>query len=731
MSNFVSVEREPVVFHSLLIEYFRGFNSAISIPLDASAIVVSGANGRGKTSLFDAIQWLVMGRIERLEELRYRKEEHIVNIYAPPGSKAKVIGKLKLDSSSELVTVTRIGDSDSSVLEIQLNNGTIVGEKAEAWLRKGLGKSDLELEEDAFNREFLSAGLLQQDVVREFLSANPADRHQILSRMLGISAITEFITKLDESVKLTSGWIRELKTDLGKTRESVNEAELQIKEITTRIEAAPLLTGAIEKLRNKAGELDAGFLLEGYSDNIESSIEPFISHLKQCKQLLTRLVEWTDTSYLHFQKKPITVLEELLERSSDLEKQIESEKSSLEADRNTEAALLNKVRDIRTKTDNFRQIAALAIPLLTDQCPVCKQKIDPKHVKKHLESVIANQTDLLEAEQSHRRIQESISTREKSLLQLKANYDNTIAEKNAIEEWEIRSNSLFNELVRIEKSLGSIGYTVPTGDLASVGNWLPLLKDWVSENLDKLTSLEMIAENVLAAQSVSIEHRKLKRLEPELAHLRGQQTEKEKTLDKANRSLTDRRLLLQIAKEKEVEVVEEIFNELQPVVQDLFSRLAPHPTFRRLSISHELYYGRGTSIPRAIDPLYSLEVNPSIVFSSAQANVAAICYFLALAFSSSTTDFGFVLLDDPLQSMDDVNVLGLSDLCRFLRKAKQLIIATHEDRLSSLLLRKLTSRDEPFQTLELDFRSWNSQGPIIKEERIGLTPVEPVLADLS
>lgn len=50
----------------------------------------------------------------------------------------------------------------------------------------------------------------------------------------------------------------ELKTDLGKTRESVNEVELQIKEITTRIEAAPLLTEAIEKLRNKASELDAG-----------------------------------------------------------------------------------------------------------------------------------------------------------------------------------------------------------------------------------------------------------------------------------------------------------------------------------------------------------------------------------------------------------------------------------------------------------------------------------------
>jgi len=80
--------------------------------------------------------------------------------------------------------------------------------------------------------------------------------------------------------------------------------------------------------------------------------------------------------------------------------------------------------------------------------------------------------------------------------------------------------------------------------------------------------------------------------------------------------------------------------------------------------------------------------------------------------------------------MDDVNVLGLSDLCRFLRKEKQLIVATHEDRLSNLLLRKLISRDEPFQTIMFDFRSWNSQGHIIKDERFEVAPAEPILSSL-
>lgn len=121
MSDLGSAKPEPLIFHSLVVEYFRGFNAGTPIPLDASAVVVSGANGRGKTSLFDAIQWLILGRIERLQELRYKKEEYIVNKYAPSGSKAKVMGKLRLDKSGDLTTVTRTGDSNNSILEVERN----------------------------------------------------------------------------------------------------------------------------------------------------------------------------------------------------------------------------------------------------------------------------------------------------------------------------------------------------------------------------------------------------------------------------------------------------------------------------------------------------------------------------------------------------------------------------------------------------------------------------------
>ncbi len=72
------------------IEGFRGFNRRQRIDLHASAVIVVGPNGTGKTSFFDAVQWLLLGSLRRLERWRVRKNaEHIVNRYR--GSEPAVV----------------------------------------------------------------------------------------------------------------------------------------------------------------------------------------------------------------------------------------------------------------------------------------------------------------------------------------------------------------------------------------------------------------------------------------------------------------------------------------------------------------------------------------------------------------------------------------------------------------------------------------------------------------
>src|ERR1035437_5843358 len=55
------MEPEPVVIRWVSIQNFRGFRAERTIDLAASATIVSGSNGKGKTSFFDALQWLLLG----------------------------------------------------------------------------------------------------------------------------------------------------------------------------------------------------------------------------------------------------------------------------------------------------------------------------------------------------------------------------------------------------------------------------------------------------------------------------------------------------------------------------------------------------------------------------------------------------------------------------------------------------------------------------------------------
>ena len=56
---------------------FRGFSKSNRIDLDADAIILLGANGRGKTSLLDSIFWALSGSIPRLVD-----DSHIVSMYS-------------------------------------------------------------------------------------------------------------------------------------------------------------------------------------------------------------------------------------------------------------------------------------------------------------------------------------------------------------------------------------------------------------------------------------------------------------------------------------------------------------------------------------------------------------------------------------------------------------------------------------------------------------------------
>lgn len=113
--------------------------------------------------------------------------------------------------------------------------------------------------------------------------------------------------------------------------------------------------------------------------------------------------------------------------------------------------------------------------------------------------------------------------------------------------------------------------------------------------------------------------------------------------------------------------------------------------------------------------------------SEGQLNTVALLYFLGLALNSGEGALPVMVLDDPIQAMDVVSVLGFADLCRRIRERRQLLLTTHDRRFADLLARKLAHREESSRTLLHEFEAWTQEGPRVRTSKPPLAEVVPIL----
>lgn len=87
---------------------------------------------------------------------------------------------------------------------------------------------------------------------------------------------------------------------------------------------------------------------------------------------------------------------------------------------------------------------------------------------------------------------------------------------------------------------------------------------------------------------------------------------------------------------------------------------------------------------------------------------------MAMNLSADTLPLNLAVLGDPLQSLDDVKLLGLADLLRRTRARRQLMVSTHDDRLAGLLERKLRPVGDTQRPTVITFEGWDRSGPRVQ-----------------
>ena len=171
--------------------------------------------------------------------------------------------------------------------------------------------------------------------------------------------------------------------------------------------------------------------------------------------------------------------------------------------------------------------------------------------------------------------------------------------------------------------------------------------------------------------------------------------------------------LLEGLREASTEVVRNQLERIEPLLQRIYSRIDVHPAFRNVKFLTRFSNRRGrlfTSIGDRVRDVTSQ--TPAAVLSSSQMNALAVAIFLSLNLGLPRLPLDSVLLDDPLQSLDDVNLLGLVDLLRRTKDRRQLLVSTHDVRFGRLLERKLRAVGREQRTTVVEFSGWQRSGPV-------------------
>jgi len=136
-----------------------------------------------------------------------------------------------------------------------------------------------------------------------------------------------------------------------------------------------------------------------------------------------------------------------------------------------------------------------------------------------------------------------------------------------------------------------------------------------------------------------------------------------------------------------------------PLINAIYKKIDPHPDYKEIEFECDFAENKPrlqiytTSFDESGKVLKSV---PSLYFSTAQVNILSLSIFLARALKTKD-DKGkpvdCIFIDDPIQSMDSINILSFIDLFRGLTVSldKQLIVSTHEENFHLLLQKKIPS----------------------------------------
>ena len=353
--------------------------------------------------------------------------------------------------------------------------------------------------------------------------------------------------------------------------------------------------------------------------------------------------------------------------------QVDTARLALEkaADARVDAA--NKLREAQARTPHLSALAQLKeygsrINLQEGRCPLCGSLISPTDFDAHLKQI----QSLIETQD---RVLSDLTTEEASRS---AQYDRLRSEFQAksIEYSRALSDceTLMSAMRQLENEATTLGVKLDSRSIEQESqrtrNRLAELQGGLLQ-LEGSSALDRIAD-----------------LEKQRVIAQAEAERITRQIDLLSHAAQDAKSAADTTKRVSWESVDDCLAALSPLLSELFLRLKPHVDY-----SEVRYHMRG-DVKRFLSFEIGDGINPRFIFSSGQRRVLGLAFLLAVHLSRPWCKLPTLVLDDPVQHIDDYRALHFAEVLSSIRQLGHQVICTVQDSsLADLLCRRLRSAD--------------------------------------
>lgn len=666
--------------------------------------------------MFDAVLWALSGRVQRLGEA----DHALVSKFSDSGH-ARVAVSLANTGGAPDMLVTRAFDGKQTTVSVDRGEGVLHGPQAEGVLIESIWSDAATAANpaEALASVITRSVYLQQDLVRQFIdSVSVHERFTAVSELIGAGRVTELQGELErQKMAWTRGTNNRL-TELQPSRARLSTLESRLGELLGRQKRDD--SSALDEARwtewwNALNSLGLRLTpVPMASREAPAAIDSILGQLDGLRRAADRRLQaigvlTKDIAAAAATPKPD--IETARVRLDSLKTRLEEIRGQVAAEQARTAELRRSQAELQERAEQLRALAALALKLLEERCPVCQQSYDVAETRRRMEALSGG--DLLS---------NPIPSPDElsELLALLASHEK-LASGAELELRAARQASADREATEELLAKRLVDLSIPS--LENATQSLNTALEETNRQVESLALARATGERFALSLGRASEQAAIQEVQKEIASLRGKLSEDDREVQARTAAGDEAQRVIEALREATSRVVTERVRELDPLLGEFYSRIDVHPAFRGVKLLASVTRGRGQLSTVVSDPLSDVESDaPGIVLSSSQMNALAVCTFLSLNLGIPCPPLNTAILDDPLQSLDDINLLGLIDLLRRTKDLRQLCVSTHDVRFGDLLKRKLRPQTPGQRTQVITLDGWSRRGPVVSTQEVIADP---------